>query len=82
MGLYLVDRDLPGITVDQLAAAQRATISASAEFTAAGTPIQAPLSRATTARGPAADRPTTARLCDAGGRPTRGDMHSTASGRR
>ena len=40
MALYLVDRDLPGITVDQLAAAQRAAISASAEFTAAGTPIR------------------------------------------
>ena len=40
MTLYLVDRDLPGITVDQLAAAQRAAIAASAEFTAAGSTVR------------------------------------------
>jgi hypothetical protein len=38
--LYLVDRDLPGVTVDQLAAAQRAAIAASNEFTAAGKPVR------------------------------------------
>ena len=39
MALYLVDRDLPGMTLDQLAAARRAAISAAAQFTAAGNPI-------------------------------------------
>lgn len=40
MALYLVDRDLPGITLDQLAAARRAAIATSAELTAAGTPVR------------------------------------------
>ena len=39
MALYLVDRDLPGMTLDQLAAARRAAISAAAQSTAAGNPI-------------------------------------------
>ena len=36
MGVYLVDRDLPGITHQRLAAMQRAEISASQQLTAAG----------------------------------------------
>ena len=36
MGVYLVDRDLPGITSDDLATLQRAEISASQQITAAG----------------------------------------------
>ena len=36
MGVYLVDRDLPRITSDGLAALQRAEISASQRLTAAG----------------------------------------------
>jgi RNA:NAD 2'-phosphotransferase (TPT1/KptA family) len=36
MGVYLVDRDLPGITREGLAAMQRAEISASQQLTAAG----------------------------------------------
>jgi hypothetical protein len=36
----MVDRDLPGITLDQLAAAQRAAIETSKEFTANGKPVR------------------------------------------
>jgi len=40
MPVYMVDRDLPGITLDQLAAAQRAAIETSKEFTANGRPVR------------------------------------------
>ena len=40
MPVYMVDRDLPGITLDQLAAAQRAAIETSKEFTANGKPVR------------------------------------------
>jgi len=36
MPVYMVDRDLPGITIDQLAAAQRAAITTGQQFTAQG----------------------------------------------
>ena len=36
MTLYLVDRDIPGVTMDQLVAAQRAVIVVSQRFTARG----------------------------------------------
>ncbi len=39
MAVYMVDRELPGITVDQLAAAQKAAIEACRQFTAGGKPI-------------------------------------------
>jgi len=40
MPVYMVDRELPGITMDQLAAAQRAAIETSREFTANGKPVR------------------------------------------
>ena len=40
MGVYLVDRDLPGITAEGLAALQRAEIRASQQLTAAGQPVR------------------------------------------
>ena len=40
MPVYMVDRDLPGITMDQLAAAQRAAIETSRQFTAEGKPVR------------------------------------------
>lgn len=40
MPVYMVDRDLPGISLDQLAAAQRAAIETSKEFTASGKPVR------------------------------------------
>lgn len=40
MPTYLVDRDLPGITLDQLAAAQRAAIETSDRFTTEGKPVR------------------------------------------
>jgi hypothetical protein len=40
VALYLVDRDLPGMTIDQFTAAQRAGIAAAARFTAAGSPVR------------------------------------------
>jgi hypothetical protein len=40
LAFYLVDRDLPGVTVDQLAAAQRAAVAISNRFTAAGKPVR------------------------------------------
>jgi muconolactone delta-isomerase len=36
MTVYLVDRDLPGITMDQLAAAQKAAIETSQRFASEG----------------------------------------------
>lgn len=36
MSVYLVDRNLPGITMDQLAAAQKAAIETSERFTSEG----------------------------------------------
>jgi hypothetical protein len=36
MAVYMVERDLPGITMDQLAAAQRAAIETGEQFTAEG----------------------------------------------
>jgi hypothetical protein len=38
--VYLVERDLPGITMDQLAAIQRAAIDTSQRVTAEGKPIR------------------------------------------
>jgi hypothetical protein len=40
MRVYLVDRDLPGITGEGLAMLQRAEIGASEQFTAAGQPLR------------------------------------------
>ena len=40
MPVYMVDRELPGITMDELAAAQRAAIEATREFTANGKPVR------------------------------------------
>ena len=40
MGVYLVDRDLPGITAEGLARLQRAELGASQQFTAAGQPVR------------------------------------------
>jgi hypothetical protein len=40
MTVYLVDRDLPGITRDGLAALLRATLATCQNFTAAGTPVR------------------------------------------
>jgi Protein of unknown function (DUF4242) len=40
MGVYLVDRDLPGITREGLAMVQRAELSASQRLTAAGQPVR------------------------------------------
>lgn len=40
MGVYLVDRNLPGVTQEQLAAAQRAAIDTSAKFTAQGKKVR------------------------------------------
>jgi len=37
---YLVDRDLPGMTRDQLAAAHRAATETASRLTAAGTPVR------------------------------------------
>ena len=36
MTLYLVDRDIPGVTMDQLVATQQAVIAVSQRFTARG----------------------------------------------
>jgi hypothetical protein len=36
MAVYMVERDLPGITMDQLAAAQQAAIETGEQFTAEG----------------------------------------------
>jgi Nickel responsive protein SCO4226-like len=40
MAIYMVDRDLPGITMDQLAAAQKAAIETANTFTAEGNPVR------------------------------------------
>jgi Protein of unknown function (DUF4242) len=40
MPIYLVERDLPGMTRDQLAAAHRALIQAASPFTAQGNPVR------------------------------------------
>ena len=38
--VYMVDRDLPGISMEQLAGAQRAAIETSQRFTAEGKPVR------------------------------------------
>ena len=40
MGTYMVDRNLPGVTLEQLAAAQKAAIETSKQFTAEGKPVR------------------------------------------
>jgi hypothetical protein len=40
MPVYLVDRDLPGITLEQLVAAQQAVNETSKRYTAAGKPVR------------------------------------------
>jgi hypothetical protein len=40
MGTYMVDRNIPGVTLDQLGAAQKAAIETSKQFTAAGKPVR------------------------------------------
>jgi hypothetical protein len=40
MTVYMADRQLPGITLEQLAAAQRAAIATSRRFTAEGKPVR------------------------------------------
>ena len=40
MPVFMADRDLPGITMDQLAAAQKAAIDTSDRFTADGRPVK------------------------------------------
>lgn len=40
MAIYMVDRSLPGITMDQLAAAQKAAIETARRFTAEGKPAR------------------------------------------
>jgi hypothetical protein len=40
MPVYMVERDLPGIQMDQLAAAQKAAIETSDRFTAGGKPVR------------------------------------------
>jgi muconolactone delta-isomerase len=40
MPVYLVDRNLPGVTADQLAAAQKAAIETSRQFSAQGKPVR------------------------------------------
>lgn len=40
MAVYMVERDLPGITTDQLGAAQKAAIEKGQEFTAKGKDIR------------------------------------------
>ncbi len=39
MAVFMVDRDLPGVTNDQLAAAQKAAIETSEKFTQEGKPV-------------------------------------------
>ena len=41
MPIYLVERDLPGLTRDQFGAAQRATETAAAQAAAEGIPVRA-----------------------------------------
>lgn len=40
MSVYMVDRDLPGITMDQLAEAQKAAIETGQRMTAEGQPVR------------------------------------------
>lgn len=40
MTVYLVDRNLPGITIEQLATAQKAAIDTSKRFTGDGKPVR------------------------------------------
>jgi len=40
MTVYMVDRNLPGVTLDQLAAAQKAAIETSRQFSAQGKPVR------------------------------------------
>ena len=40
MSVYMVDRNLPGVQIDQLAAAQKAAIETSEKFSAAGKPVR------------------------------------------
>ena len=40
MAVYMVDRSLPGITMEQLAAAQKAAIETASAFTAEGKPVR------------------------------------------
>ena len=40
MAVYMVDRDLPGITLEQLGAAQKAAIDTSERFTSDGKPVR------------------------------------------
>lgn len=40
MPVYMADRELPGISMDQLAGAQRAAIDASQRFTEEGKPVR------------------------------------------
>jgi hypothetical protein len=40
MSVYLVDRNLPGITMDQLAAAQKSAIETSQRFTSEGKQVR------------------------------------------
>jgi hypothetical protein len=40
MPVFMADRDLPGVTMDQLAAAQKAAIDTSERFTADGRPVK------------------------------------------
>jgi Nickel responsive protein SCO4226-like len=40
MAVYLVDRDLPGITLDGLVAMQQAVMAICQDFTATGTPVR------------------------------------------
>ena len=40
MPVYMVERDLPGIEMEQLAAAQKAAIETSNQFTADGKPVR------------------------------------------
>ena len=40
MAIYMVERELPGITNDQLAGAQKAAITSSEKSTTSGTPVR------------------------------------------
>jgi Nickel responsive protein SCO4226-like len=40
MTTYIADRDLPGVTLEQLAVAQKAAIETSQRFTAEGKPVR------------------------------------------
>ena len=40
MAIYMVERDLPGFTIDQLAGAQRIAIESSQRSTTSGTPVR------------------------------------------